>query len=111
MGTATTFSRHGDFVDSVTFRERMTAALRRAFRCPKQVAQVTRQTARAAENQMAGLNSVSGHSLVNLMRESEEVLREVLVMAGRPDLALSEAEYRRRFEAAARILSGQDGPE
>ena len=106
MNTAT-FSHHGGFVDSVAFRERMTAALRRAFRCPKQVAQVTRQTSRAAENQMAGLNSVSGASLVNLMRESEEVLREVLMMAGRPDLALTDAEQKRRLELAARILSGE----
>lgn len=96
------------FVDAATFRERLTATLQRAFPTPKRLAQVTRQTPRAAENQMAGLNSVSAHSLVNLMRESEDVLREVLAMAGRPDLALTDAEYRRRLEAAARVLAGDD---
>lgn len=99
------------YVDPQTFRDRIRSALHRSFDCPKRVARVTRRTPRAAENQLSGLNAVSGHTLVNLMAQSEEVLREVLELAGQDHLMAAHDEIKRRMERAARILSGQDDAE
>lgn len=99
------------FIDPQTFRVRIRAALHRAFGCPKRVASVTRQTPRAAENQLNGLNAVSGHTLINLMAQSEDVLREVLELAGYDHLMETHDEIKARMERAARILSGRDAAE
>lgn len=108
MADAATFDGARRYVDPVTFRDRMKDVLGRAFGSAKHIAQAARRSPRAAENQLAGLNNMRAHTLVNLMRESEEVLREVLTMAGRTDLVLDDAEQKRRFGRAARIIAGED---
>lgn len=110
MSDAATFGRDHRRIDSITFRDRMKCVLIQAFGGAKQIAEAAGQSPRAAENQLGGLNGMRAHTLVNLMAQSEAVLSEVLIMAGRTDLVLTAEEYRRRRERAAAILAGEDEP-
>lgn len=91
-------------------RERFAAAMRR---CPvlhgsaKLVARATGQTPRAASKQLDAENCVSVEALANLVRHSDEVLREFLTIAGRDDLVMTQEERERRTAEAIRILTGR----
>lgn len=105
--TATTADHH---VHGPALRERIAAAMRR---CPvlhgsaKLVARATGQTPRAASKQLDAENCVSVEALANLVRHSDEVLREFLMIAGRDDLLMTQAERERRTQEAIRILMGR----
>jgi hypothetical protein len=91
-------------------RERFAAAMRR---CPvlhgsaKLVARATGQTPRAASKQLDAENCVSVEALANLVRHSDEVLREFLTIAGREDVLMTQDERERRTREAIRILTGR----
>lgn len=91
-------------------RERFAAAMRR---CPvlhgsaKLVARATGQTPRAASKQLDAENCVSAEALANLVRHSDEVLREFLTIAGREDVLMTQDERERRTREAIRILTGR----
>ena len=55
----------------------------------KTIAQLTRSNERAVRNWLEGKNGPSGSNLVVLMRHSDRVLRTVLELADRRDLALA----------------------
>lgn len=91
-------------------RERFAAAMRRrpVLRgSAKLVARVTGQTPRAASKQLDAENCMSVEALANLVRQSDEVLREFLALAGRDDILMSQEERERRTQEAIRILSGR----
>lgn len=100
----------GSHVHGPVLRERFAAAMRR---CPvlrgsaKLVARVTGQTPRAASKQLDAENCMSVEALANLVRHSDEVLREFLAMAGRDDILMSQEERERRTAEAIRILTGR----
>ena len=104
---ATTADHH---VHGPDLRERIAAAMRR---CPvlhgsaKLVARATGQTPRAASKQLDAENCVSVEALANLVRHSDEALREFLTIAGRDDLLMTQAERERRTQEAIRILMGR----
>lgn len=97
-------------VHGMDLRERIAAAMRR---CPvlhgsaKLVARATGQTPRAASKQLDAENCVSVEALANLVRHSDEVLREFLTIAGRDDLVMTQEERERRTAEAIRILTGR----
>ena len=82
-------------------------------RCPvlhgsaKLVARATGQTPRAASKQLDAENCVSVEALANLVRHSDEVLREFLTIAGREDVLMTQDERERRTREAIRILTGR----
>lgn len=105
--TAVTADHH---VHGPDLRERIAAAMRR---CPvlhgsaKLVARATGQTPRAASKQLDAENCVSVEALANLVRHSDEVLREFLTIAGREDVLMTKDERERRTREAIRILMGR----
>lgn len=67
----------------------------------------TGQTPRAASKQLDAENCVSVEALANLVRHSDEVLREFLTIAGREDVLMTQDERERRTREAIRILTGR----
>jgi hypothetical protein len=70
---------------------------------------------RTARNWLNGAASPSGYHLVCLARESNEVLAAMLLLSGRPELALSadlraiEAALAKAADAIARLRREQNG--
>lgn len=79
--------------------EGLATALRRAFASAKCQARAGGTTVKAAEKQRAAENAASLAAVVGYLRESDEVLEEVLRLAGRGDV-IERLRRERTIDAA-----------
>lgn len=84
--------------------EGLAGALRRAFASAKAQARAGGTTVKAAEKQRAAENAASLAAIVGYLRESDEVLEEILRLAGRADV-IDRLHRERAFDDA---LAGID---
>ncbi|MBI1425803.1 MAG: hypothetical protein GC149_20450 [Gammaproteobacteria bacterium] len=97
-------------VTSQAVAERVSSALRSAvsgLRAPgKQVSRMTGRNPRTIRNLMDGSNAPSAATLIELMRDFDEVYIEVLRLANRVSDEPSGSDIKQRIETAINILSG-----
>ena len=98
--------------DPGSFAQAIANALRAEFggmpSALKTVSQLTRSNERAVRNWFDGKNAPSGENLVVLMRHSDHVLRTILTLADRPDLAVAVGleNLRRQLVDAVAAIDG-----
>ena len=74
---------------AVAISEALKAELGTNASAAKQIQRWTGATDRTARNWLNGVVGPRGHHLMDLARESDEVLAAVITMMGRPELALA----------------------
>ncbi|WP_211095507.1 XRE family transcriptional regulator [Yoonia sediminilitoris] len=98
-------------VDRLEYQMAIAAALKRelggAHRAIKTVMRWTGVSERTAKNWIAGSHGPSGEHLVELMRNSDEVLAAVLSLAGQSDLKIG-AELHETRETLLQVLKVLD---
>lgn len=100
-----------DYVDTFDCTRSLCGAIRRGFATVKHAARVGGTSRRAAENWWDETSTPSAKTLINLMRESDEVLDEVLRLSGRADLAQRIAANRELDEALALLAKARSRTE
>lgn len=97
-------------INSQTVAERVSSALRNAvfgLAAPgKQVSRLTGRNPRTIRNLMDGSNAPSAATLIELMRDFDDVYFAVLDLAQRQPQAQTSAEVQQRIEQAMTILCG-----
>lgn len=93
-----------DCIDTYDCTRSLCGAIRRGFGSVKHAARVGGTSLRAAMNWWDETSTPSAKTLINLMRESDEVLDEVLRLAGRADLAQRIAAAQ-ELDAALALLT------
>ena len=99
-------------VDRLKYQMAIAAALKRelggSHRAIKIVMRWTGVSERTAKNWLAGSHGPAGEHLVELMRNSNEVLAAVLVLAGRGELKIGAGLHETR-EILLQVLNVLDG--
>ncbi len=99
-------------VDRLKYQTAIAAALKRelgeSHRAIKFVMRWTGVSERTAKNWLAGSHGPAGEHLVELMRNSNEVLAAVLVLAGRGELKIGAGLHETR-ETLLQVLNVLDG--
>lgn len=99
-------------VDGIKYQMAIAAALKRelggSHRAIKIVMRWTGVSERTAKNWLAGSHGPAGEHLVELMRNSNEVLAAVLVLAGRGELKIGAGLHETR-ETLLQVLKVLDG--
>src|SRR6056297_1238592 len=99
-------------VDRLKYQMAIAAALKRelggSHRAIKLVMRWTGVSERTAKNWLAGSHGPAGEHLVELMRNSDEVLAAVLVLAGRGELKIGAGLHETR-ETLLQVLDVLDG--
>lgn len=99
-------------VDRLKYQMAIAAALKRelggSHRAIKIVMRRTGVSERTAKNWLAGSHGPAGEHLVELMRNSNEVLAAVLVLAGRGELKIGAGLHETR-ETLLQVLNVFDG--
>ncbi len=99
-------------VDRLKYQIAIAAALKRelggSHRAIKIVMRWTGVSERTAKNWLAGSHGPAGEHLVELMRNSDEVLAAVLVLAGRGELKIGAGLHETR-ETLLQVLKILDG--
>lgn len=99
-------------VDRLKYQMAIAAALKRelggSHRAIKIVMRWTNVSERTSKNWLAGSHGPAGEHLVELMRNSNEVLAAVLVLAGRGELKIGAGLHETR-ESVLQLLDVLDG--
>ena len=102
-------------INSQTVAERVSCALRQAvigLAAPgKQVSRITGRNPRTIRNLMDGSNAPSAATLIELMRDFDDVYIAVLEMAQRHPESPSGDDIQNRIEQAMKILCGENNDE